>query len=192
MGLCWSRNMEEGGKLLQRAKLQNFKSLSSPLSLNLCHISVGPSVTQMSLLYSRSAPAVMMIQQKPHPPTSHQRLTDIKHRLLSPHKYLFPRLTLIHTQKKTTSAAEYDKCAYLSLVFSYSPHHFTFQFLFASTPRQWNLWFLDRVFLQNRSYRGKTETLALCTCVHWLPGSLNKWSSKTIHLSLIQLCLVYY
>lgn len=45
-----------------------------------------------------------------------------------------------------------DVCALIARpMSSNSPHHFTFQFLFASTPRQWNLWFLDRVFLQNRS-----------------------------------------
>lgn len=48
-------------------------------------------------------------------------------------------------------------------VLSNSPHHFTFQFLLASTPLQWNLGILDRVFLQNRSYR----ELKLCHCHSW-------------------------
>lgn len=80
-------------------------------------------------------------------------------------------------------------------VLSNSPHHFTFQFLLASTPRQWNLWFLDRVFLQNRSYRGKIKTpCAVCpltvllTEKNWATSHLQNNTSAThsAPVSLVQ------
>lgn len=126
----------------------------------------------------------------------------------------YPQFTLINRQKRlhqqqTTRRAspicsQQSLCAACegkirlisswSSVLSNSPHHFTFQFLLASTPLQWNLWFLDRVFLQNRSYRKKQRH---CHCVCPLTVRLMEQVeppsiSTIIHLSLTLLWLVCY
>ncbi len=147
------------------------------LFLSSHHISVCLSAPQISPLYSQSPPGGMMIQQNPPPAhlppetKQHQAQTVVTTQIFYPQLTLINRQKRLHQQQTTRSASpilwreclrapyvrerfgRFSSACRWSSASSNSPHHFTFQFLLASTPRQWNLWFLDRVFLQNRSYR---------------------------------------